>query len=127
MNILGAFELAAWAYENRADLDLIQAKAMPIMEVARPLVDLVKAERELFQPAFERLAASFPLVRERKKPTMRWMQDALRHANIPIVVDGKMGPDTHAAIEKFQQAHGLHVDGWAGPETCAVLESYLPL
>ncbi|TDT31061.1 peptidoglycan-binding protein [Naumannella halotolerans] len=35
--------------------------------------------------------------------------------------DGKYGPSTTAAVEKFQQAKGLEVDGKAGPQTMGSL------
>lgn len=38
-----------------------------------------------------------------------------------LVVDGKPGPKTKAAIQAFQVSHGLHVDGIAGPKTIAAL------
>lgn len=39
----------------------------------------------------------------------------------PTGVDGKMGPNTKAAIKAYQQANGLAVDGIAGPLTQAKL------
>jgi hypothetical protein len=42
-------------------------------------------------------------------------------ANPPLVVDGKTGPKTKAAIVAFQQANGLSPDGVVGPLTLAKL------
>lgn len=35
----------------------------------------------------------------------------------PVAIDGRMGPQTKAAIRAFQKARGLAVDGIAGPNT----------
>ena len=43
----------------------------------------------------------------------------------PGKIDGKMGPHTHEAIKKFQQANGLKVDGIVGPKTQAALATAL--
>jgi peptidoglycan hydrolase-like protein with peptidoglycan-binding domain len=40
-------------------------------------------------------------------------------------IDGKYGPATRAAVEKFQRSHGLTVDGWAGVNTNDVLRAAL--
>jgi peptidoglycan hydrolase-like protein with peptidoglycan-binding domain len=38
-------------------------------------------------------------------------------SSLHVVVDGDFGPETEAAIRRFQKEHGLHVDGIVGPET----------
>lgn len=40
-----------------------------------------------------------------------------------LKIDGKMGPKTKAAIERFESAYGLHVDGIVGPQTLAALRA----
>jgi peptidoglycan hydrolase-like protein with peptidoglycan-binding domain len=47
---------------------------------------------------------------------VRVLQEALR-----ISADGEYGPETAAAIKRFQSAHGLEVDGVVGPATWAAL------
>jgi peptidoglycan hydrolase-like protein with peptidoglycan-binding domain len=34
-----------------------------------------------------------------------------------VKIDGEFGPQTEAAVKKFQRAHGLKVDGIAGQKT----------
>ena len=41
----------------------------------------------------------------------------------PGPVDGRYGPRTERAVERFQLAHGLRVDGVAGPVTLAALRT----
>lgn len=57
----------------------------------------------------------------------KWLQDALNRcgADPAIVVDGKNGDATRAAIVAFQQESGLEVDGFAGPKTFAALDAAL--
>jgi hypothetical protein len=43
----------------------------------------------------------------------------------PGAIDGKYGPNTAAAVKRFQAAHGLAQDGQAGPATAAALDAAL--
>ncbi|MBC3840163.1 peptidoglycan-binding protein [Streptacidiphilus sp. 4-A2] len=49
------------------------------------------------------------------------MQAMLDDRGATIAVDGDFGPNTLAAVEAFQSAHGLSADGQAGPRTKAAL------
>jgi peptidoglycan hydrolase-like protein with peptidoglycan-binding domain len=49
------------------------------------------------------------------------LQTALNANGAKLVVDGKMGPKTSAALTAFQQAHGLKVTGRIDKETMAAL------
>ncbi|WP_297360747.1 peptidoglycan-binding domain-containing protein [Acidiferrobacter sp.] len=45
-------------------------------------------------------------------PRIKSLQSALnRKEHAHLAVDGKMGPETRAALEKFQKAHGLKPTG----------------
>jgi hypothetical protein len=55
-------------------------------------------------------------------PQVTALQNALKKAGFqPGAVDGIFGPNTEAALEAFQKAHGLQVDGILGPKTRAAL------
>jgi GH24 family phage-related lysozyme (muramidase) len=45
----------------------------------------------------------------------------------PGALDDQMGPQTIAAIKRFQEARGLVVDGIAGPKTLAALDAPVPV
>ena len=57
----------------------------------------------------------------------RWLQEALNHlgADPLLLVDGKAGPATIAAITAFQRHKGMTADGVAGPLTIAALRDAL--
>lgn len=54
-----------------------------------------------------------------------WIQVQLnRHGASPaLAVDGDLGPNTHAAIERFQKDRGLSADGLVGPDMIEALSS----
>jgi peptidoglycan L-alanyl-D-glutamate endopeptidase CwlK len=55
--------------------------------------------------------------------TLKQIQEALnRHGYGPLVVDGKSGVKTTAAIKQFQKVQGLVPDGIVGADTLARLE-----
>lgn len=53
--------------------------------------------------------------------TVREVQGNLRRAGYPIKIDGRFGPDTDAAVRKFQTTRHLPVDGVVGPQTLSAL------
>ena len=54
------------------------------------------------------------------------IQTALRNAGLyQGAIDGRIGPVSKRAIQEFQAAHSLKVDGKVGPQTWAALEPYL--
>src|SRR5262245_13454538 len=56
----------------------------------------------------------------------KWVQAALNMIDgARLGIDGKYGPATRAAVEKFQCSHGLTVDGWAGVNTNNALRAEL--
>jgi peptidoglycan hydrolase-like protein with peptidoglycan-binding domain len=56
----------------------------------------------------------------------KWVQASLNMIDAATLdVDGKYGPATRAAVEKFQRSHGLTVDGWAGITTNDALRAEL--
>jgi peptidoglycan hydrolase-like protein with peptidoglycan-binding domain len=55
-----------------------------------------------------------------------WAQEHLVTADEPITIDGGFGPQTLAAVESFQGAHGLVVDGVIGELTWQALLRYAP-
>lgn len=51
------------------------------------------------------------------------LQNALNQHGASVTVDGKMGPQTRAALEDFQKSHNLKVTGRPDRETIAALRS----
>jgi peptidoglycan hydrolase-like protein with peptidoglycan-binding domain len=57
-------------------------------------------------------------------PEVQQLQQQLKDAGFFFgPLDGKYGPLTSAAVERFQNAHGLKADGIAGPATLAALKA----
>lgn len=59
--------------------------------------------------------------------TTKWLQGAINqiNGNTDLVVDGKYGPKTRAAVESLQVKYGLVVDGLAGNITRALINAIL--
>jgi hypothetical protein len=59
-------------------------------------------------PSIEQLSQGAELKIGQKGESVRWMQEQLNSAGAdpPLVVDGKMGPKTEAALKQFQQSRG---------------------
>jgi peptidoglycan hydrolase-like protein with peptidoglycan-binding domain len=55
-----------------------------------------------------------------------WAQEHLVSAGERITIDGAFGPNTKAAVEAFQRAHGLPAIGLIGPATWGALLRYAP-
>lgn len=61
------------------------------------------------------------------RPTLRRASqgDWVRHvqARVGMVCDGNFGPETEAAVRRFQRAHAIVPDGIVGPETWSMLDA----
>lgn len=62
-------------------------------------------------------------------PQVTLVQDALNQlrpetpqSSLPLVLDGKFGPKTHASVKEFQTRNKLVVDGIVGPSTRQMLQ-----
>lgn len=55
-----------------------------------------------------------------------WAQEHLVKAGQQISIDGGFGPQTKAAVKRFQSAHGLTADGLIGTSTWIALLRYAP-
>lgn len=92
----------------RATVDLQATGVRPRARIARP-------EREIVSSGD---VAADRQVDRRNPRYVAWLQRAL-NANLgaALVVDGRFGPNTQAAVRTFQQRSGLAVDGKPGPLT----------
>jgi lysozyme family protein len=55
--------------------------------------------------------------------SVRQAQAYLNGHMASLVVDGRFGPATLAAVRAFQRRNGLKVDGWLGPQTLGALRT----
>ena len=71
-------------------------------------------------------AASNPVLKKGSSgAAVTQMQQLLKTAGFdPGAADGQFGPNTDAALKKFQSAPGLDADGSCGPKTWAALSKY---
>ena len=59
------------------------------------------------------------------KPATKEIQQALKNAGFyQAAIDGKLGPQTRAAIRDFQRTNDLSVDGRIGKQTWGKLSAY---
>jgi hypothetical protein len=56
-----------------------------------------------------------------------WAQEHLAAAGVPVQIDGSFGPQTQAAVEQFQSAHGVPVTGLVDDTTWPPLLRYKPV
>jgi zinc D-Ala-D-Ala carboxypeptidase len=62
--------------------------------------------------------ATWPVVKQRAAGTrVRTVQYLLLQRGVRVAPDGTFGPETTAAVKKFQRANKLVVDGHVGPAT----------
>lgn len=71
-------------------------------------------------------ADQYPLQLCEEGDGVRTVQTALITAGYALVADGFYGPNTQAAVRRFQQRVGLTVDGLTGPDTWAALQAADP-
>ena len=58
--------------------------------------------------------------------SVRRLQRALAAAGLDVVVDGRLGKRTVAAVKAFQRSMGLDPDGKVGPRTWSALSEFSP-
>jgi murein L,D-transpeptidase YcbB/YkuD len=137
-NILQYINIAVKALSQRDKIEQIIKEATPLIDKATPIVQEVLQKWPKLSPIIKDVAGTvFPNLGggtttpgTPQTPTVtfdvRWLQDALNQLGFgPVDVDGVMGPQTHDAIKKFQEAHGLTPDGWAGMQTIPAIYAEL--
>jgi peptidoglycan hydrolase-like protein with peptidoglycan-binding domain len=92
---------------------------MPRSAVASMLVALLAAASP---SAFAQQPPPLAYVQPLAPPGLRAVQDSLRRAGIyGGAADGVWGQDSQAALQQFQQTHGLQVTGQMNPATTQAL------
>lgn len=54
--------------------------------------------------------------------SVTYCQNVLNHVGIPVHVDGQYGPQSASGVKTFQRNNSLFVDGVVGPQTWAALD-----
>ena len=92
---------------------------------SRPEVDMSTQMPSTVEPMPQELAVSQAPESE-SVSRIRDVQAALKNAGFePGSIDGVMGRKTKRAVREFQSTNGLKVDGKVGPKTWAALQKYL--
>jgi hypothetical protein len=129
LDFLKYAEMAVKALGQRQNIDAILAKVAPLVTKAQPVVAEIMKEWPHLQPqvqeVWDKLFGGTAKPADPTVPTyfsLKWLQDGLNKVGMgPIPIDGIMGPQTHDAVKKYQQARGLVADGWAGIQTTTTL------
>ncbi len=87
-----------------------------LWEAIQPLLPLLKGMIDEIKPQIEQPPPEEPLIFD-----VQWVQETLNLLGEKLEVDGEMGPDTEAAVRRFQAKHKLDVDGDPGAVTRAWL------
>ncbi len=62
--------------------------------------------------------STFPIQRRHdRNAAVRVIQYLLEDSGVEVTVDGIFGPETEAAVTRFQEDNGLQQDGIVGPQT----------
>lgn len=124
-----AFLCAVWYWSSRnlnalADQDNVREITRKINGGYNGLddrIELLNRAKKVFGVKVLKVDAASGSIVTKKKYTVKQVQEALARHGMNIVVDGKMGPKTIAAVKAFQKVNGLVPDGVIGPKTEAVL------
>jgi peptidoglycan hydrolase-like protein with peptidoglycan-binding domain len=126
------------SYWNGGDFEIVGAlRAKPEFQVRAPLhgtPDAPAGQTPQTQTPGANSTPASPMAdgqlkRGEEGPEVKRLQDRLnnlgygRADGTPLVENGKFGPNTEAALIKFQQEHGLQGLGVAGPKTFAALDA----
>lgn len=84
-------------------------------EATRPSAGYTQA------PSLDAATTQHPIRRGHEGDSVRQIQQEMVARGIPVGVDGKFGPETEAAVRRFQAQNGCKVDGKVGPETLAAM------
>ena len=100
-----------------------QAAQNVIVEPAQSLAsEPIPATAALPEIAEKTAATVTRVAQDRNKDIQRALKSAGFYTG---TIDGKIGPRTKKAIIDFQKANGLKADGKCGPKTLAALDKYL--
>ena len=126
------------SYWNGGDFEIVGAlRAKPEFQVRAPLHGTPDAQttgqgthtQGQAQNQSTGAMSDGVLKRGEEGPEIKALQERLnklgygRADGTPLVENGKFGPNTEAAVIKFQQEHGLQGLGMAGPKTFAALDA----
>ena len=96
-----------------------------VEENARDLLPiLAQVGKQLFPEVDDKFAPAAAATAMFDPVRAKWLQTALNvlGTDPPLDVDGEYGALTQAAVQQFQETHGLVADGWAGDATHVALQ-----
>jgi peptidoglycan DL-endopeptidase CwlO len=121
--VLAAPLAALPAFAQQQPAPAQAAPATPAPAPAAPATQAPAAAAPAPSTAAPGTTAPAPRQRASRSERIQRLQNALNQHGASVTVDGKMGPQTRAALEDFQKSHNLKVTGRPDRETIAALRS----
>ena len=109
-----------WEDELPVEEDEAEEEAEPVQEVTVADVPVVTTSSSNMADEVV-LSSGNPLNTDAETDAVKLLQELLNSRGESLMIDGVFGPQTNAAVRRFQRRKKMVVDGVVGPKTWAAL------